>query len=117
LAAVVVQVLLPFLIAGEIRLLTRYPFLFATYDPASICGHALAGGGGHRGSPVPAHRDIGACPLCTALAATHAVAPPAPPILPLPCEAVAFTVAVPAPSLPGFRHYGSYEARGPPARA
>jgi hypothetical protein len=110
-AALAIQMLLPLLIAVEIRLLTQDPFLFGGLDPTLTCTHDSDG------QPAsPKRHDMAACPLCMALAVTHATTLAASSILPLPRQSVVVAEAAPAttPSVPC--HHASYDARGPPAR-
>ena len=110
LAALAVQVFLPFLIAVEIRVLTEDPFLFGGQDPALTCSHDSDGQ-----PAAPKRHNIAACPLCTALAAGHATTLAAVAILPVPHRSALIAEAVPASVPPVSRHQASYEATGPPA--
>jgi hypothetical protein len=112
LAALAVQVLLPFLIAVEIRVLSEDPFLFGGIDPALVCTHD------NNSQPaVPKQHNAAACPLCTALAAGHATPLAAAAILPLPHRSAVIAQVVPAAVPPVSRPQASYSARGPPAHA
>lgn len=112
LAALAVQVLLPFLIAVEIRVLTEDPFLFGSLDPALVCSHDS------NDQPAnPKRHSIAACPLCTALAAGHAAPLATAAILPVPHEFALVADAVPTAIPPISRLQASYNARGPPVRA
>ena len=98
--AVVVQTLLPFVLAAAIA---------GAAGATPIC-HAGSDTGHKSGQPNPAST----CPICTALAASAAIAAPAPPALPLPQAIV--TRAAPEiatvftdPSAPA-----SYRSRAPP---
>ncbi len=112
LAALAVQMLLPFLIAVEIRVLTEDPFLFGGLDPALICSHDS-----NDQPAIPKRHNIAACPLCTALAAGHAAPLATAAILPVPHQSalVADAVATAIPLV--SRLQASYSARGPPGRA
>ncbi|MGH7095986.1 MAG: hypothetical protein ACREFB_20960 [Stellaceae bacterium] len=112
LAALTIQVFLPFLIAAEIRVLTEDPFLFGGLDPALICSHDRDG---QPTAPKP-HNNT-ACPLCTTLAAGQATPLATAAILPVPHRSALIAQVMPAAIAPVFRHQTSYTARGPPARA
>jgi hypothetical protein len=112
LAALAIQVFLPFLIAVEIRVLTEDPFLFGGLDPTLICSHDRDG---RPAAPKP-HNNT-ACPLCTALAAGHAIPLATATILRVPHRSALIAQAVPTAIPPVSRHQASYTARGPPARA
>lgn len=98
--AIVVQSLLPFVLAGAIG---------AAAAAAPIC-HAGSDAGHRGGQPNPSP----ACPICTALAATVAVTTPTPPTLPLPQTSS-------SPAGPPVAHVSaetsrpaSYRSRAPP---
>lgn len=112
LAALTVQVLLPFLIAAEIRVISEDPFLFGGLDPALTCSHDSSGR-----PAAPKQQNHAACPLCAALAAGHAITFTAATVLPPPPQASRYMRATSAVALPVSRPQGSYSARGPPARA
>jgi hypothetical protein len=98
--AVVVQTMLPFLLAADIA---------AAANATPIC-HVPSGDGQRNHQPNPANT----CPICTALAATIAAPAPSAPPIPLPDIVVArLTVALHEKaadiSLPR-----SYRSRAPP---
>jgi hypothetical protein len=111
LAALAVQLLLPFLIAVEIRVLTEDPFLFGGLDPALTCSHDS-----NDQPAVPKRHNLAACPLCTVLAAGHATPLATAAILPVPHQSALIADAVPTAIPPVSRPRASYSARGPPAR-
>ena len=98
--AVVVQIMLPFVLAAD---------LAAAADATPIC-HTPAGDDqkDHRQNPA------NACPICIALAATLAATAPAPPPTPLPRLAVALLVVTVHEEAADISVPPSYRSRAPP---
>jgi hypothetical protein len=98
--AIVVQTLLPFVIAADIAAAAGAP---------PIC--AVPSGDRHDNNR---HDSGGTCPICAALAAAATVTTPAPPALPLPRFVVAVAPVAPSHPTPE-RHFSlSYRSRAPP---
>jgi hypothetical protein len=98
--AIVVQALIPVVVAAEIAAAAGAP---------PIC--SVPAGGDHRGDH---HSPSGTCSICTALAAASAVTAPAPPAVPLPrltatSLPAAVTIDAAEIALPTF-----YRSRAPP---
>jgi hypothetical protein len=99
--AIVVQTLLPFVLAAAIA---------ADSDATPICHVATGDRHDKSGQPNPEHP----CPICTALAASAVVTTPTPPAMPLPQSAIdpvepallQISAAAPLPA--------SYRSRAPP---
>ena len=112
-AAMAVQVLLPFLLAAEIRLADAGELPSCSASAASEASVPLTHRHEHPGSSH--HGDMTACPICQAMACGHAIADTAsPPALALPQAYVStaeFTFHPPAPA--GF-YSSAYRARAPP---
>jgi hypothetical protein len=110
--AIAGQVLLPFLIAVEIRVLAEDPSLVGGLDPPLICSHDS-----NDQPATPKRHNIAACPLCTALAAGHVIPLTTAAILPVPHGSALVADAAPTAIPPAPRLQAFYSARGPPARA
>jgi len=117
LLAVAIQIFLPFVIAAEIRAMAAEELVLAdAFDPATTCLHDVSGQprGDHR---APLHGAVSGCPICVALAAAHAFAPPAAPLQALPhvVESDLVTAAI-APRTASILA-APYQSRAPPPSA
>jgi hypothetical protein len=97
--AIVVQTLLPFVIAADI----------AAAGAPPIC--SVPSGGSHDNHR---HEGGGTCPICAALATAATITTPEPPPLPLP-RFVAAVMPIAAPQAASDPHFAaSYRSRAPP---
>jgi hypothetical protein len=102
-AALLVQALLPFVIATNIA---------AAADSFPIC-HSSTSDEHKGGQPNPAN----SCPICIALAASVAITLPAPPAIPLPHFTVAVTPSIAAYEAAEISLPTLYRSRAPPVLA
>jgi hypothetical protein len=106
--ALALQVLIPFLVAYEISVLSSPAYA----GDAIICSAAHAGSS-HRSAPD--HTDHGACPLCVTLAAAQAFTNAAPVPLPVPRQVESITLQAGPARLVTTLAAAPYNPRAPPA--
>jgi hypothetical protein len=99
--AIVVQALLPFVVAADIAAAAGAP---------PIC-HVPSGDHHKSGQPNP----VNSCPICTALAAAGAITSPTPPAIPVPRFIYAAIPVSAAQNPPDLPLATSYHSRAPPA--
>lgn len=110
--ALIVQAMLPFLVAIEIKVATlQSPYITATGD--ALCradrDNSPTGGDGDHGKHPHA-----ICPLCAALATAQAFTTPSAIELPLPIAVATIGRARPLAGTAATTDLHPYEARGPP---
>lgn len=104
--AIVVQTLIPFVVAADIAAKTA-----SAIPICSVVHTQDLAGGSHR----PSHHDGGGtCPICAALAAATAITTPAPVAVPLPRQTAATVPITISETAPDIFLPPSYRSRAPP---